>query len=93
MSVAATVTFNDKWHGFFSAIWHSQGDPDHRNAGRVPSCFDRVGELLLDVGVLRVIAVSLSGRGLFTSRRIIDGLCDNLRALAEHIWGVTYSAV
>ena len=44
------VTFNDKWHGFFSAIWHSQGDPDHRHAGRVPSCFDRVGELLLDVG-------------------------------------------
>src|ERR1035437_4659490 len=60
---------------------------------RVPSCFDRVGELLLDVGVLRVIAVSLSGSGPFTSRRIIDGLCDNLTALAEHIWGVTYSAV
>jgi hypothetical protein len=52
-----------------------------------------VGELLLDVGVLRVIAVSLSGRGPFTSLRIIDGLCDNLRALTEPIWGVTYSAV
>ena len=26
------VTFNAKWHGFFSANWHSQGDPDHRNA-------------------------------------------------------------
>jgi hypothetical protein len=59
----------------------------------LPSCFDRVGELLLDVGVLRVIAVSLSGSGPFTSRRIVNGLYDNLRALAEHIWSVTYSAV
>jgi hypothetical protein len=87
------VTFNDKWHGFFSAIWHSQGDPGHRHAGRVPSCFDRVVELLLDVGVLRVTAVSLFGSGPFMSRRIIDGLSDNLKALAVHIWGVTYSAV
>jgi hypothetical protein len=72
---------------------HASSSNSTAATAELPSRFDRVGGSVARCWHPRVIAVSLSGTGPFTSRRRIDGLCDNLGDLAEHIWGVTYSAV